>query len=66
MVKPGQLRQWNHYKEPLMPTGTFLVLHTDPRFSNERFWKVLKANGRTKLWSESRILSGSEVISEAG
>lgn len=65
-VEPGQLRQWNHYSEPWMPSGTFLVLHTDPHFLNERFWRVLKADGGTKLWSETRILDGSEVISEAG
>lgn len=66
MVKSGQLRQWNLYRDPWMPTDQFLVLHIDPRFSNEPFWQVLKADGLTKVWSETRILSGSEVISEAG
>ena len=64
-VEPGQLRQWNHYKESWMPTGPFLVLHIDPNFSNEPFWRVLKADGSTKLWSETRIAEGSEVISAA-
>jgi hypothetical protein len=50
--------------EPWMPTGLFLVLHIDPRFSNEPFWQVLKADGDTKLWSETRIVEFSEVISE--
>jgi len=49
-----------------MPSGPFLVLHIDPRFSNEPFWQVLKADGDTKLWSETRIVESSEVISEAG
>lgn len=65
MVKTGQLRQWNLYMEPWMPTGLFLVLHIDPRFSNEPFWQVLKADGDTKLWSETRIVEFSEVISES-
>lgn len=65
-VKTGQLRQWNHYREPWMPTGPFLVLHIDPNFSNGPFWRVLKADGSTKIWSESRIAEGSEVISEEG
>ena len=63
MVKIGQLRLW---KEPWMPTGPFLVLDIDPRFSNGPFWRVLKADGSTKLWSETRIVEGSEVISEVG
>ena len=65
VVKIGQLRQWNLYREPWMPTGPFLVLDIDPRFSNGPFWRVLKADGSTKLWSETRIVEGSEVISEA-
>jgi len=47
-----------------MPSGPFLVLHFDPNFSNEPFWRVLKADGGTKLWSETRIANGSEVIGE--
>jgi hypothetical protein len=66
VVKTGQLRQWNICKESWMPTGPFLVLDSDPNFSNGPFWRVLKADGSTKIWSETRIAEGSEVISEVG
>jgi len=68
-VKAGQLRQWK--SEVAVPAfitreSMFLVLERHPDFTNDPFWRVLRAAGDTKLWSESRIEGWSEVISEDG
>jgi hypothetical protein len=63
-VEPGQLRKWRTHAGG--PEGSvFLVIERDPAFTNDPFWRVLRPEGVTKLWSESRIEGWSEVISEA-
>jgi hypothetical protein len=66
-VESGQLRQWR--PDPAVgPDGSggsvFLVIERDPAFKNDPFWRVLKSEGGTKLWSQMRIERWSEVIDE--
>jgi len=69
-VEAGQLRQWRPTAAILFTNGRggkiFLVLQRDPDFKNDPFWQVLRSEGGTKLWSETRIERWSEVISAAG
>jgi len=65
-VEAGQLRQWRLPTPFSVTSGSggkiFLVLQRDPDFKNEPFWQVLRSEGGTKLWSETRIERWSEVI----
>lgn len=61
-VSAGQLRRWRDNSSG----DTFLILSIDPNFENESFWRVLLSDGRTRLWSQTRIQNWSEVVSEGG
>jgi hypothetical protein len=68
-VEAGQLRQWRPETAILADNSggkIFLVLHRDPNFTNDTFWLVLRSEGGTKLWSETRIERWSEVIGGDG
>lgn len=68
-VEAGQLRQWKA-EVAVLGDGSggsvFLVLEQHPAFTNDPFWRVLRPAGDTKLWSQSRIESWSEVVSADG